>query len=162
MSSKSLFYDRVARDMQEAEQIQAEVRTHASRATETAESRPDGELELPRTPTEKWLAAAWGEFLGLERVDVNTDFFELGGDSLSAMRILSRAREEFRVSLPPTVLFATDFTVVEIARLIDERQIEEQIEEIGADGVAEMLEELEALSDEEVEALLAGEEPATA
>jgi FkbM family methyltransferase len=128
--------------------------SHAPVVFEHATRRVDDSLAAPRTPTEKWLAETWSEFLGSEPVDIYTDFFELGGDSLAALRILSRVRETFEVSVPPTVLFAIDFTVAEIAKIIDQYQIEKA----DVEDVEGMLAELEGLSDEEARALLAGEE----
>lgn len=49
---------------------------------------------LPRTPLEKKLAAIWCEVIGLEEVYVDDNFFEIGGDSLMTIRILSRASRE--------------------------------------------------------------------
>ncbi|HEV2147714.1 MAG TPA: non-ribosomal peptide synthase/polyketide synthase [Longimicrobiaceae bacterium] len=46
----------------------------------------------PRTPVEETLAEIWAEVLGLERVGVEESFFELGGDSILAIQVVSRAR----------------------------------------------------------------------
>ncbi|NEC92591.1 phosphopantetheine-binding protein, partial [Streptomyces sp. SID12501] len=46
----------------------------------------------PRTATERRLAAVWAEVLGLERVGVDDDFRELGGDSLLVPPLLVAAR----------------------------------------------------------------------
>jgi aryl carrier-like protein len=51
----------------------------------------DGEEAAPRTPVETVLAEIWKEVLGLERVGIHDDFFELGGDSILSIQILSRA-----------------------------------------------------------------------
>jgi len=53
----------------------------------------------PAAGVEEALAELWGELLGLERVGAHDDFFELGGDSVLALRILARAGEKgFRIS----------------------------------------------------------------
>ncbi|HEY0684527.1 MAG TPA: amino acid adenylation domain-containing protein, partial [Steroidobacter sp.] len=44
----------------------------------------------PRTAMEEKLAGIWGELLGVERVGANDNFFDLGGHSLMAMRMLAR------------------------------------------------------------------------
>ncbi len=54
-------------------------------------SIPSGPAQAPRTPAEETLAEIWQSVLGLDRVGVHDDFFELGGDSLSSIRVLSRA-----------------------------------------------------------------------
>ncbi|MFJ6666549.1 amino acid adenylation domain-containing protein [Streptomyces sp. NPDC091383] len=46
----------------------------------------------PRTPAEKALADAFAEVLGAGRIGADDDFFALGGDSISAMRVVTLAR----------------------------------------------------------------------
>ncbi|MCO6701889.1 amino acid adenylation domain-containing protein [Streptomyces sp. CHA1] len=46
----------------------------------------------PRTPTEETLAAIWCELLGVERVGVEDNFFDLGGDSILSIQTATRAR----------------------------------------------------------------------
>ncbi|HEX6199936.1 MAG TPA: condensation domain-containing protein, partial [Thermoanaerobaculia bacterium] len=48
----------------------------------------------PRNPTEAALVAIWSEVLGLERIGVNDDFFELGGDSLMVIKVVAKANKE--------------------------------------------------------------------
>ncbi|MDH3222330.1 MAG: amino acid adenylation domain-containing protein [Gemmatimonadota bacterium] len=50
-----------------------------------------GPILPPRNPAEAQLAEIWQSVLGLDRVGVHEDFFELGGDSLSSIRVLSQA-----------------------------------------------------------------------
>jgi amino acid adenylation domain-containing protein len=54
----------------------------------------------PKNRTEKELAAIWQELLGLERVGVEDDFFELGGDSILVNQCIARVREELEVEIP--------------------------------------------------------------
>ncbi|MFC1433676.1 non-ribosomal peptide synthase/polyketide synthase [Streptacidiphilus sp. N1-3] len=46
----------------------------------------------PRTPREELLCGLYAEVLGLDRVGAEDDFFALGGDSIVAMQLVSRAR----------------------------------------------------------------------
>ncbi|MFB6819950.1 condensation domain-containing protein, partial [Streptomyces sp. NPDC056347] len=46
----------------------------------------------PRTDTERVLASVWGEVLGLQDVGVHDNFFDLGGDSIISLQVVSRAR----------------------------------------------------------------------
>ncbi|WP_191878715.1 non-ribosomal peptide synthetase, partial [Streptomyces filipinensis] len=46
----------------------------------------------PRTPVEERLAAIWSEVLGLERVSIEDSFFDLGGDSIRAVRLVGEIR----------------------------------------------------------------------
>jgi len=70
-----------------------------------AASASSVEYVAPRTPMERRLAAIWSELLSIERVGACDDFFELGGNSLLAIRLVSRIRTECSVDLPLTALF---------------------------------------------------------
>ena len=50
------------------------------------------DLEPPKTKREEELALIWREVLGLPAVGVNQNFFEIGGHSIAALRILSRIK----------------------------------------------------------------------
>ncbi|HEY4460900.1 MAG TPA: non-ribosomal peptide synthase/polyketide synthase [Pseudonocardiaceae bacterium] len=59
---------------------------------------------VPRTETESALAAIWSELLGVERIGVTDDFFELGGDSILSIQVASRARQA-GLALSPREVF---------------------------------------------------------
>lgn len=63
------------------------------------------EFVAPRTATEEQLAAIWRELLNVERVGAHDDFFELGGNSLLALRLVGRVRAAFAADLPLVTLF---------------------------------------------------------
>ncbi|MES1244341.1 MAG: amino acid adenylation domain-containing protein [Acidobacteriota bacterium] len=48
--------------------------------------------DLPRDDREERLAAIWRELLGLERVGIHDNFFQLGGDSILSIQVVARAR----------------------------------------------------------------------
>ncbi|WP_336087020.1 amino acid adenylation domain-containing protein [Nocardia sp. SSK8] len=58
----------------------------------------------PRTPAERAVARVIGEVLGHERVGLDDDFFALGGDSITAIQVVSRAGAA-GVALRPRDLF---------------------------------------------------------
>jgi amino acid adenylation domain-containing protein len=64
----------------------------------------------PRTPMEAAFAAVLAEVLDHERVGATDDFFELGGNSLAAARVVTRLREE--LDLPVTVRTLFDHPVL--------------------------------------------------
>ncbi|HEX8770848.1 MAG TPA: condensation domain-containing protein, partial [Acidimicrobiales bacterium] len=70
------------------------------------------------TPTEKALATIWADVLGLEEVGADGDFFDLGGDSLLGMQVISRAREAFGVEVPLGTIFE-GLTVQAMARVVN-------------------------------------------
>ncbi|NCQ97821.1 MAG: amino acid adenylation domain-containing protein [Microcystis aeruginosa L211-101] len=72
-------------------------------------------------PQEALLASLWGELLEAEVSNSNQSFFELGGNSLKAMRLVSQIRNQFGVSLRLREIF-THNTLKEQAVLIQSRQ----------------------------------------
>jgi FkbH-like protein len=109
----------------------------------------------PRTPLERELAELWAGLLNAPSVGVHDNFFELGGHSLLAVQLLSRVRQTLGVELSLEVVYTGDFTVAELAKAVELKEIEQS----GAD-YRDLLEELEGLSDEEARALLAEEQDA--
>ncbi|HVG31078.1 MAG TPA: amino acid adenylation domain-containing protein, partial [Pyrinomonadaceae bacterium] len=92
------------------------------RALPEAESLGDESGEgyvAPRTPAEEVIAATWAELLGVERVGVEENFFDLGGHSLLVTQVISRVREAFGVEIPLRVLFEQP-TVSGLARGVEE------------------------------------------
>jgi acyl carrier protein len=105
----------------------------------------------PRTPTEKHLAEIWSELLCNPKIGIHDDFFKLGGHSLLATQVLSRVQAEFQVEIPLQVLFSGITTIAQIAKMIEQSQIQQA----DADLLSAALEKLGQLSDEEVKSLLA-------
>jgi amino acid adenylation domain-containing protein len=68
----------------------------------------------PRNETEKALAAIWEDLLKTDHVGINIDLFNLGADSLIAIRAISRIRDVFGVDLPAQTLFEKP-TIAELA-----------------------------------------------
>src|SRR3989454_629428 len=81
--------------------------------------QPAHEVVGPRTETEKALAAMWRELLVVESIGINDDFFDLGGQSLVAIKALSRIRDTFGVDLPLRNLFERP-TITGLAEVIDQ------------------------------------------
>jgi aryl carrier-like protein len=77
--------------------------------------------EAPRTPTERVLAQLWQEVLGVKRVGVHERFLDLGGHSLTAMKFLSRLRDQLDVTLSFGDLLRAA-TIDKLALLVDTRR----------------------------------------
>jgi len=123
---------------------------------EEAQAQPEREFVSPRNPEEEKLAGIWVEVLKLDRIGVTDNFFELGGHSLLATQIISRIRNTFRVQVPLHSFLETP-TIAGLAEKISHCPAAETEEE----EMARLLQELEGISDEEAERLLAGEESKT-
>jgi FkbH-like protein len=108
---------------------------------------------LPRSDLERQLCRIWSSMLIVQPIGVHDNFFDLGGHSLLAVQLLSRLKEELGIELSLDVIYGADFTVAELAKAIELREIEMA----GADQYAAMLAEVESLTDEEVRELLAKE-----
>lgn len=53
----------------------------------------NNEITPPRNDDERTLAKIWADLLGLEVINVHDDFFEVGGDSIVSIQVMSRARQ---------------------------------------------------------------------
>ncbi|MFI6348455.1 condensation domain-containing protein [Streptomyces sp. NPDC050560] len=74
----------------------------------------------PRTDLERTVAEAWQTVLGLDRVGAEDDFFDLGGESLLAMQLVTRLREELGVALSVRDFFDSGApTVAVLAGLVE-------------------------------------------
>ena len=72
----------------------------------------------PRGPVEEALAGIWQELLGLDRVGVRDNFFDIGGHSLFATQLIARLRDTFAVE-PSLREFIEEPTVAGLAKLVD-------------------------------------------
>ncbi|MGC2744996.1 MAG: amino acid adenylation domain-containing protein [Candidatus Angelobacter sp.] len=83
-----------------------------------------GEVYIaPRTDTERQLAGIWAEVLkqAPDKIGIKDTFFELGGNSLSAVQLMAKINRRFNQSLPLAVVF-TASNIVTLAKLISARE----------------------------------------
>jgi acyl carrier protein len=76
---------------------------------------PSATYAPPQTATEQTIARIWQEVLGLEKVGVHDNFFDLGGHSL----LLGRVHDALRSALDQEVLIVDLFTYPTISLLIE-------------------------------------------
>jgi amino acid adenylation domain-containing protein len=74
----------------------------------------------PRSPLEEFLQARWQEILGLERIGIHENFFELGGDSIVAAMLIFKLQEAFGEPVYVVSLFKGP-TIAELAAYLQER-----------------------------------------
>ncbi|MFJ7907175.1 non-ribosomal peptide synthase/polyketide synthase [Kitasatospora sp. NPDC096204] len=97
------------------------------------EAGPAGRV-APRTPTEEAVAEIWAETLHTA-VGATDDFFQLGGDSMRALLIASRANDAFGVTLTPRDVLVSR-TVAALADLVEDLVLSE-LEAAALDGPEE-------------------------
>uniref|UniRef100_UPI001CCA031F non-ribosomal peptide synthetase n=1 Tax=Streptomyces sp. LS1784 TaxID=2851533 RepID=UPI001CCA031F len=78
------------------------------------EGKPAG--RPPRTPAEQLIAAVWADVLGVPEVGADDNFFHLGGDSLTAVRVVGRVFDVFGMVSPYTIFDAP--TLAEFAAAV--------------------------------------------
>jgi len=108
----------------------------APRLTLYARSRSRAPYVAPETAIEQQVTGIWQELLGIAGVGLDDDFFDLGGDSLTATQVVSRLRETFPLEPDLALLFEAP-TVRRLAASLD----------------AALLDRLASLSEEEVQRL---------
>ncbi|HEU4880655.1 MAG TPA: amino acid adenylation domain-containing protein, partial [Longimicrobium sp.] len=97
-----------------------------------------GEYLAPRTPVEEVLAEIWVEVLGLERVGVHDNFFDLGGHSLLIMRVLAHVQATFDLKISIRTVYSMP-TLEAMAGEI-ERRIYEDVATLSEDEVEQLAE----------------------
>ncbi|MCB9092750.1 MAG: hypothetical protein H6620_09345 [Halobacteriovoraceae bacterium] len=70
---------------------------------------------------ENFVKEVWEEFLGVESIGIHDDFFQIGGDSLSAVEIVARLSKCFDVKLGTQALLAHP-TIAQLSKIISEQQ----------------------------------------
>ena len=103
----------------------------------------------PRTDTERHVAELVESTLGVSRIGAGDNFFALGGNSLMGAILLGRIYDAYQVKLSLPTLFEHP-TVGGLARAISMQILAEAHEE----ELTEQLESLQALSQEDIEALI--------
>ena len=104
------------------------------------------EAAAPRNAVEQTLLALWREVLGLATIGIHDNFFDLGGQSLKAVRLRAKIESNLNVSVSLRDLFARP-TIAELAVAIAEASGGEQAAVVSP----ELAELMAGLSSEELE-----------
>jgi acyl carrier protein len=106
----------------------------------------------PVSATEQQLVGIWQEVLEIYPIGVHDNFFDLGGHSLAASRVVSRVIQTFKLEVPVKALFEAP-TVAEMAAIITRNQTKRA----NDDGLAQLLRQVESMTEAEAQTRLAGE-----
>jgi amino acid adenylation domain-containing protein len=104
----------------------------------------------PRNAEEEQLATLWAEILGLPKIGIHDNFFNLGGHSLLATQLVARMQKAIGRDIALRMLFEAP-TIAEFAELL----LRKRMQNVDADALASMLQELEGLSEADIQSLLA-------
>ena len=74
--------------------------------------------QAPRNPIERKLAEIWMSVLGLEKVGIHDNFFEIGGDSIQGIQVIAKANEA-GLSLTNNQLFEL-LTIARLGEVVEE------------------------------------------
>ena len=85
--------------------------------------RLEGAMAVPQTQAEKAVAAIWQAVLGIDRVGLHDNFFDLGGHSLLMVKVHNQLQQQLDVDLPLVELFRYP-TVQALATYMRQRETE--------------------------------------
>ncbi len=104
----------------------------------------------PETELEKEILVVWQKLLGIEKIGLYDNFFDLGGNSLTGTQLVSELREKFKVELPLQLLF-DDPTISGVAEIIEKEKTKS---EETLNILDDVISQVENLSEEEIQKLL--------
>jgi acyl carrier protein len=80
---------------------------------------------------EQEIVSIWAAMLELDSVEVDEDFFELGGDSLMAAELQIQIDRRFGVEVPASVIYRTP-TIAQLARAVRSARCDEERSRVQA------------------------------
>lgn len=105
----------------------------------------------PRNAEEEILVGIWAEVLGRPQIGIHDNFFDLGGHSLLATQLVTRMQKALGGDIGLRMMFEAP-TVAQFAELL----MNQRMQNIGEDALAAMLQQLEGLSEDDIQSMLAG------
>lgn len=128
----------------------AEAESIENAALENLHERPEMEsaYQPPRDEVESSVIETWQSLLGIRQIGIHDNFFELGGHSLLAIQLTSRLRQIFHVEVSVQHIFDAP-TIAELAEIVKQQPMQSDM-----DVIQSALDQVESLSEEELEVLL--------
>jgi acyl carrier protein len=107
----------------------------------------------PQNETQSTLVQVWEDVLDVRPIGIHDNFFDLGGHSLTANRVVYRVIHDFQLAIPLRAIFESP-TVEAMAAVISAHRGKT----LDGQGLMTLLDELESLSDEEAQRLVIEEQ----
>jgi amino acid adenylation domain-containing protein len=121
----------------------------AVRLPDPGRERPaSAEYAAPQNLLETELCKLWAEVLSLDTVGIHDSFLELGGHSLMATQIVSRILTQYGIRLSPLQLLESATVATQAAAILEE------LAPADSPGLAQLVDRVEQLSEEEARKLL--------
>ncbi|HJR08156.1 MAG TPA: phosphopantetheine-binding protein [Pyrinomonadaceae bacterium] len=98
-----------------------------------------------RNETEEQLARMWQQVLEVDQVGVEDNYFDLGGDSITATQLISRINDAFGVHISLNTFFDSP-TISEMALVI----VQVQASQADSEAITRLLAEIKQESGSEV------------
>jgi amino acid adenylation domain-containing protein len=98
-------------------------RTAGQASAKTPHARPQqaGRIVAPSGPTQRLLVDLWKELFGFAAISIDDDFFELGGDSLTGIRLMSMIKDTIGKKVSLNVLLKAP-TIRALAAALDRNE----------------------------------------
>jgi acyl transferase domain-containing protein/acyl carrier protein len=111
----------------------------------------------PRNELESTIVEIWQLLLGIDGIGVHDNLFDLGGDSLLAIQILSRIRETLQAEISVRSIFETPT----VAGLVESYELNQPDVDAQLETLDQVVELVEQLSEEELRILIAEHQQST-
>jgi acyl carrier protein len=121
--------------------------------------QPEDVYAPPETDLQKQIATIWNQVLGIEKIGIDSNFFNIGGHSLLAMQVISRLSDSLNLDIPLRLMFEKPTVrgfaeaVTDLQTGAKERHLPRLVPVRQPDAPSINLEQL---TDEEVAALITG------
>jgi thioesterase domain-containing protein/acyl carrier protein len=97
--------------------MKTELHSHENMAAEPFTNSVTTRVSVTLDDTTHRLRRIWQQLLGIESVDLDQNYFDLGGDSILAVQLFAQIEQVFKVKLPVATLFDAP-TIKELARVL--------------------------------------------
>ncbi|ASS74675.1 hypothetical protein CIG75_06615 [Tumebacillus algifaecis] len=124
-----------------------------SRQAALAGAQSNSNYVAPRNELEETIAGFWAELFGINRPSIQADFFDLGGNSLVAIQLVTRMRKQFGMDFPINTIFESP-TIEALAQMVESNQLGQE----KLDALEELLKQIEGMSDDDLLAKMLEEE----